>query len=223
MHSDDEGKTWSFDRWIVTAEAPCFSNKFCPEPSLSIGQKDRPLNTGSGDFSMFMDDEYIYLLYNIIFTDPNDCWWWDGCHTYIARTHIRTDGFMGDFVKYYDGQFQEAGNMGKETPISLNSWHSRVIFSKKDHYYYMAYNPVLAKTLPYPLADYMVIKRSKNLLDWSNAEVVEVGEEKIAGHYFTLLPKDALGNPFINDTDEFSILISGSALDVKGFDIKIEK
>lgn len=222
MHSDDEGKNWSFDRWVVTSEAPCFSSKFVPDPTLGIGQKDKPLITGSGDFSMYVEDGYIYLLYNIIYTD-SESQYWESCHTYIARTRIREDGFMGDFVKYYDGKFQEAGNMGKETPICLNAWHARVIYSNLDKCYYMAYNPVLPKVSPYPLAEYLIIQRSTNLFDWSQAEKVNACEEKIGGHYFTIIPKNAVNNPFVNETDEFSILISGSALDVKGFDLKISK
>ena len=75
------------------------------------------------------------------------------------------------------------------------------------------------KVKTYVLADYMVIQKSKNLFNWENAEIVNICEEKIHGHYFTLLPRGCLGNPFAADKKEFSVLISGSALDVKGFDI----
>ena len=218
MHSDDEGRNWIFDRWVITSEAPCISSKFSPEPTLGLGQKDKPLITGSGDFTMYIEDGYIYLLYNIIRTNLEEQYW-ESCDTYIARTRIREDGFMGDFVKYYKGSFCEAGNMGKETPISLNTWHSRVIYCKEDGYYYMAYNPVQAKVKTFILADYLVIKKSKNLFNWDNAEIVDIGEEKIHGHYFTLLPRGCAGNPFVASKKEFSILISGNALDVKGLNI----
>jgi len=218
MHSDDEGRNWVFDRWVITSYEPCISKKFSPDPTLGIGQDSKPLSTGSGDFTMYVENGYIYILYNIIHTD-SEAHYWESCHTYIARTRIREDGFMGDFVKYYEGSFSEAGNMGKETPIMLNAWHSRVIYSKEDGYYYMAYNPVLVKDSKYPLADYMVIRKSKSLLDWSNSKEVNIGEEKIGGHYFTILPKESIGNPFVSEKKEFSILISDHAIDIKGLDL----
>ena len=69
----------------------------------------------------------------------------------------------------------------------------------------------------------MVIQRSKNLLDWSNAEEVNAFDEKLGGHYFTLIPKNAVNNPFVSESKEFSILVSGQALDVKGVDIDLRK
>ena len=53
------------------------------------------------------------------------CWFhnetgWNGKGTaydaYVARCRKREDGVMGDFVKYYDGAFCEAGNLAERAP-----------------------------------------------------------------------------------------------------------
>ena len=219
MHSDDEGKTWLFDRWVITSEEPCFSELFHPEGFIGVGQSSEILSTGSGDFTTYIENDYLYIFYNIIRTNANNLWW-ESCNTYVARTRLKEDGTMGDFVKYYKGAFTEPGNMGKESPISSNTWHSRIIYSEHDGYYYMAYNPVQPHVKTYVLADKLVIKKSRNLFEWDNATKVEIDEE-IHGHYFTIVPANVMDNPFVNKTNKFSVLISGSALDVKGFDIEI--
>ena len=45
---------------------------------------------------------------------------------------------MGDFVKYYNGTFCEAGNLGQETPIVLAGWHPRVVYLEKYGKYLMS-------------------------------------------------------------------------------------
>ncbi|MCQ2400202.1 MAG: glycoside hydrolase, partial [Clostridia bacterium] len=127
MHSDDNGKTWSFDRWVITANEVCFTEKYNPNGDLTKGQNLGNIRLGSGDFSVFTDENYIYLLYNIV-TVNTDTGSWQSCDTYMARSRKRNDGIMGDFVKFYDGNFCEAGNLGKETKITKNSWHSRVAY-----------------------------------------------------------------------------------------------
>lgn len=71
-----------------------------------LGQKAGDINLGSGDFPIFIepDGEYIYLYHNIIHVDTNKACW-TRCDAYVAHTRKRTDGIMGDFVKYYNGTF----------------------------------------------------------------------------------------------------------------------
>ena len=68
MHSDDEGKNWTFDRWILTGEEVCFCENFNPNHDVVIGQKNGRISLSSGDFSLFVNpnDDYMYLVYNII-------------------------------------------------------------------------------------------------------------------------------------------------------------
>ena len=59
MHSDDEGRTWTFDRWVLTGEAVCFTEKYIPESINAKGQTGDVVNLGSGDFSCFFDAEFF--------------------------------------------------------------------------------------------------------------------------------------------------------------------
>ena len=71
MHSDDCGRTWTFDRWVLTAEQVCFTENYNPNGDLALGQKNGLVTLGSGDFSLYNDpdSEYLYLFYNIITVD----------------------------------------------------------------------------------------------------------------------------------------------------------
>ena len=37
MHSDDEGKNWIFDRWVLTANDPCFTELYNPNKDVAKG------------------------------------------------------------------------------------------------------------------------------------------------------------------------------------------
>lgn len=130
MHSDDEGRNWVFDRWVVTSEKVCFTDRYNPGANRVLGQTGDVVSLGSGDFTCFVepDGEFIYLFYNVIDIDLRSGLWQD-CKVCVARTRKREDGIMGDFVKYYDGAFSEAGNFGKETPVASRSWHPHVCIS----------------------------------------------------------------------------------------------
>jgi hypothetical protein len=67
MHSDDEGKNWTFDRWVMTGEGACFTSRYNPGAGNALGQQGDLVNFGSGDFCMFIepDGDYIYLLYDM--------------------------------------------------------------------------------------------------------------------------------------------------------------
>ncbi|MFR1983910.1 MAG: hypothetical protein ACLS4Z_09515 [Christensenellaceae bacterium] len=144
MHSDDEGKSWTFDRWVLSAEEVCFTERYNPGAGKALGQKAGVIGLGSGDFTLYDDPkgEYLYLFYNVVRIDMAGGVW-KSCDTYIARSRKRRDGVMGDFVKYYNGSFCEAGNLGKESAIVKNSWHSRVVFSEKLNAYLMASSPIV--------------------------------------------------------------------------------
>ena len=62
MHSDDEGRTWVFDRWVLTADTVCCTRAFVPDLSPIRGQEMGRVSLGSGDFSFFAppDGEYLY-------------------------------------------------------------------------------------------------------------------------------------------------------------------
>ena len=100
MHSDDRGKTWDFDRWILTSENVCFTDRYNPGAGSMVGQPSGIIDLGTGDFSTFIeeDGEWIYIIYNKIALDM-DKGRFHSVDSYMARTRKRSDGVMGDFVK----------------------------------------------------------------------------------------------------------------------------
>ena len=225
MHSDDEGKNWTFDRWVVTSERVCFTELYNPGAGNALGQRAGEVWLGSGDFSMYLNpcDGYIYLFYNIVKVDTNrSCW--TACDTYVARTRARNDGIMGDFVKYYDGAFGEPGNFGKESPVFCNSWHTRVAYFEKYGTYVATSSPMNFGNSEKLVADYMQARTSTDLLHWSDpVEVFNDDGTRFGNHYMAIVSKDAEGNPAIVRGDEFVIMTNHNGTDVTVYQARIEE
>ncbi|MBE5742904.1 MAG: hypothetical protein E7360_06300 [Clostridiales bacterium] len=222
MHSDDEGQTWTFDRWVVTAEDVCFTERFNPDAGVVRGQKEGVISLGSGDFTFFDDvnGDYIYLIYNIIKVDMLNGVW-KSCNTFVARSRKRDDGVMGDFVKYYNGSFCEAGNFGKESPIVENSWHSRVIYSKELGVYIMASSPIVVDNPKIIVADYLQLRTSPNLYEWSQPLDVEKDGKKFGSHYHGLLSYHGEGDANSYSGNKFTLLVGHNGVDVVAYDVEI--
>lgn len=223
MHSDDEGKNWTFDRWVLTAEETCFTELYNPNGDCAIGQKAGHISLGSGDFSLFVepDGEYIYLIYNIVRVDT-DMGCWDSCDAYIARTRKRSDGIMGDFVKYYNGSFCEAGNLGKESIIINNAWHPRMVWLEKYRKY------VMTSSYPRPgaskdvIEDVMELRVSDDMIHWSKPTRVEFNGKPFGNHYVALAANDTKSAPNIIAGDTLSVLTNHNGTDVLQFIAKIK-
>ena len=222
MHSDDEGKNWTFDRWVITAESPAFTEAFKPtEAGAAIGQKMGKIQLGGGDFSLFVNpnDEYMYLIYNMANVDTEKGVW-EECNAYIARTRKRSDGIMGDFVKLYEGSFCEAGNFGKESVLAKNVWHPRIVYLEKYGVYLMSgtrwdegNNRSSCET---------VFRTSEDLIHWSEPEDAPIIEGKIFGnHYVAIRPTDSGSHASVIGGDELCFLTNHNATDVKKFRTKI--
>ncbi len=223
MHSDDEGRTWDFDRWVITSENVCFTEKYVPENINVLGQKEGVISLGSGDFSIYVNhkDGFIYLFYNIIKYDM-DSGLLVACDTYLARTRIRDDGIMGDFVKYYNGSFSEAGNFGKESIIVPNSWHSKVVYSTYLNSYILTYTKVKTNVVITDggIEDILEIRTSSDLINWSEPIELTLDNKRLGNHY----------NSFVSNTmslpseidDEFYFLCCNNGTDVKKRKIKIK-
>jgi len=231
MHSDDEGRTWTFDRWVLTGEEVAFTSRYNPNQDAAIGQQGDVIRFGSGDFCMFIEPEgdYIYLLYNIITMDlsqqePNNVW--KRCDAYIARCRKRTDGTMGDFVKYYDGAFCEAGNLGKESVVLEDAWHPRVVYSVPEKLYIMTSKPMMqSKRGQIPGLDgkrkVMQIATSTDLVHWSEPETVYKDGMPWGNHYNAIVPDDAVSQPNILTSNSFSILNNHNGTDVIRYPVKL--
>ncbi|MBE6787613.1 MAG: hypothetical protein E7537_04620 [Ruminococcaceae bacterium] len=231
MHSDDEGKTWDFDRWVMTGFEPSLTSRYNPNNDCMIGQAGDVLKFGCGDFSIFVEPEgdYIYLFYSKATIDisakttENS---WQKCEGFVARCLKRTDGTMGDFVKYYDGAFCEAGNLGRESAILADCWHPRVVYSQPLDLYIMVSKPMMAakcgkiKGLDQKrkVAQFCV---SKDLVNWSCPKVFPNGDKPFGNHYNAIVSDDGDCQPHILKTNEFSILCNHNGTDVERFKAKI--
>lgn len=215
MHSDDEGKNWIFDRWILTGEEVDFTEQYNPGAGNVLGQAGNKICLGSGDFSLFVNpnDDFMYVFYNKIYIDIEKAVWED-CNVYVARTRKRKDGIMGDFVKYYNGSFSEAGIFGKETPIVTNSWHPRILYSKKYDLYFMSSSHVNVPAERYMVDDIMEIRTGKDLVRWSKPTRFMYNGKEFGNHYVALVADDNKNQPCIIDGDEFSILSNHNGTDV---------
>ena len=224
MHSDDEGRSWVFDRWVLTAETVCFTRDFNPEGDGKLGQPMGAISFGSGDFSIYVepDGEYIYLFYNMIKADTHKrCW--TNCDIYVARTRKRFDGVMGDFVKFYDGAFCEAGNLGKETPVALGGWHPKVVYLKKYKKFLMSSSHTHPKPNGGMVHPIMELRESDDLLHWSEPIRLSRGGEDFGGHYAGFYSCGDEGQPFVIDEDTLVVLRNGNGTDVTRCYAKIEE
>ena len=233
MHSDDEGRTWTFDRWVLTANELCFTKMYNPAGDVMIGQDKGVISLGSGDFCMYIepDGEYIYVFYDIIKLDTSGTDFasaWKSCDAYVARCRKRDDGAMGDFVKYYNGSFCEAGNLGKETPILQNAWHPRVVYSQKEKIYIMTSKPILS-TMQGKIkgvdesGKVMQISTSKDLINWSEPEIVYNNGKVFGNHYNAIVPDDDKNQPNILADNKFSILNNHNGTNVMRYPVELIK
>lgn len=233
MHSDDEGRTWTFDRWVLTAYEPSLTTRYNPDAGNVRGQAGDIVRFGSGDFCLFADTkgEYLYLLYDIITMDVGKSTVqeaWLGCDAHIARARIREDGIMGDFVKYYDGVFSEAGNLGRESAILRDAWHPRVAYSEPLGCYVMTSKPIIAAMhgeIP-DLDDGMCVMQiatSTDLIHWSAPEVVYKDGKPWGNHYNAMVSDSPQGQPHILAENTFSILNNHNGTDVLRYTVTIKR
>ncbi|NLD87385.1 MAG: hypothetical protein GX633_03905 [Clostridiales bacterium] len=223
MHSDDEGRNWTFDRWVMTAETVCFTENYNPGAGNVTGQKMGEICLGSGDFSIYIepDGDYIYIFYNIIYVDMI-AGHWTRCDTYLSRTRKRTDGIMGDFVKYYDGAFCEPGNFGKETPVFRNSWHPRVVYFEELKCYVATSSPLSFGDSNKIVADVMDIRTSTDLVNWSEPIRAKRAGSEFGNHYMAIVYDKQDRQPNIVPGKEFYILSNHNGTDVLKYLSKID-
>ncbi len=225
MHSDDEGKTWTFDRWVLSGDNVCFTEKYNPDSQNVnvLGQKEGIISLGSGDFTFYVDHKegFFYIFYNVVRVDMLQGGW-DGCDVYVARSRLREDGTFGDFVKYYEGSFCEAGNMGRETAIAKNSWHARVVYSESLGCYIMSSVRVTPRGTSV-VDDVMELRTSTDMLKWSEPILVIQDGKEWGNHYVALVNADDKTQPYILTSDEFGILTNHNGTNVMYYPVKLTK
>lgn len=222
MHSDDEGKNWIFDRWVLTGYEPAFTERYNPGAGNAIGQRGETVRFGCGDFCMFIEPrgDFIYLFYDIITMSIRDEGvQWLSCDAYVARTRKRDDGLMGDFVKYYDGAFCEAGNLGRESAILTDMWHPRVVYIEPEGIYIMTGKPIVATQRGEikgvnARGQVMQISISEDLIHWSEPQIMYRDGRPWGNHYNAIVPDDTQAQPCVLTSDRFSILNNHNGTDV---------
>lgn len=219
MHSDDEGRTWHFDRWVLSGEQVGFTELYKPSDDSAAGQPFGIIHLGSGDFSLFADDDYLYLFYSIIRIDMH-AEMWDGCDVFVARTRRRNDGVMGDFVKYYNGAFSEPGNLGRETAIAKNSWHPRVVRLKQHDLYLMSSCHIRTHVPQGVVENVIELRTSTDLLHWSEPIRAEKDGKPFGNHYCAIVPKGTENSPFACD-DDFYFFLNHNGTDVIAWDAQL--
>jgi hypothetical protein len=125
---------------------------------------------------------------------------------------------MGDFVKYYDGSFCEAGNFGKETAIVRFAWHPRVTYSKKYNKYFMTSSrikhPPVFKGV---VEDVMQIRESDDMIHWNEPIIANKDGSDFGNHYVAMIEDGTVGQPNVIEGDSFSILTNHNGTDVNRF------
>ena len=170
--------------------------------------------------------EYIYLFYNIIYVNIQTRIVED-IDVFVARTRKRSDGVMGDFVKYYNGSFCEAGNFGKETPIVKGAWHAKVLKLKDKGIYVMTSSAVNPNTYHDPDNGKILIKRemqihtSTDLVHWSKPIHLTKDGKAFGAHYCALYPDDEL-HTFEVEGNKFICQLGGNGIDVTAYDIQFK-
>ena len=233
IHSDDEGLTWDFDRWVMTGYEPSLTRLYNPSGDCKIGQQEDIVKFGCGDFSIYVEPQgdYIYLFYNKIaidITKDNFRDAWQSCDAYVARCRKRYDGIMGDFVKYYDGAFCEAGNLGRESIIMKDCWHPRVVYSEPEKCYIMTSKPIISalKGKISGLDEKMKVAQfcvSDDLIHWTKPTIFYEDGIPFGNHYNAIISDDKDCQPNILKTNEFSLLCNHNGSLVERFKARLVK
>lgn len=216
MHSDDRGRNWTFDRWVLASEEVCLTSMYDPGARNVKGQPAGIISLGSGDFSMLNlpGDPYLYLFYNVLRFDTARCGF-SGCDVCIARTRKRNDGVMGGFVKYYDSAFCEPGIFGKETPVIRNLWHPRAAYCEALHCYVLTgkawqfENGVRLK-----IPNTMELRTSEVLTEWSGPVTFPFGDGVYGNHYHAAVSAHGRGDPAVLTGSTFTVMQCHNGTDV---------
>ncbi len=135
---------------------------------------------------------------------------------------------MGDFVKYYDGAFSEAGNLGRETPIMADCWHPRVVYSEPLGLYVMSSKPILAASQgkiegldgQYKVAQFCV---SEDMISRSEPKIFYKDGRPFGNHYNAIISDDKECQPNILKSNDFSVLCNHNGSLVSRYKSKFVK
>jgi hypothetical protein len=190
MVSDDQGRTWDFKGWILTAHQPSWTNRYKPD-AVEGGQDSDLVFLGAGDHSLFVNlqDGYMYLFYGQIAYDlkTNTA---RKDYVYVARATIESKGLPGAWNKYFEGSFSEPGNMGKETAILEGGAVPNVAYDTYlQKYLLTTYN----RPNWYANKGACQISFSTDLVHWTKPTLLAPDRKDLSMPYFTMSNLDASG------------------------------
>lgn len=221
MSSRDKGLSWDFEGWIISDEAPCWSEKYRPDGITDGGQKLDNICLGAGDFSLFGNerDGYLYIIYTMHCNSYVE----GVAHkrengVYIARAPIGSNGLPGSWMKYYNGAFCEPGLLGKATPIFQEGVIPCVTYNTYLQKYIMTtFNGELWKSGKGAL----ILALSDDLINWTDAAPVVTVRSDLSNPYFTMLNTSESGDLYITGKT-FRMFMESNGTDVQKFDITIK-
>lgn len=220
MSSKDKGLSWNFEGWIISDEAPCWSEKYRPDGITEGGQKLDDICLGAGDFSLFANDKdgYLYIFYTMhskSFIDGVKPKRQNG--VYVARAPMDSNGLPGSWMKYYNGSFCELGLMGKATPVFLEGCIPCITYNTYLQKYIMTtYDAKLWQNGEGAL----ILALSDDLINWTDAAPVATSRKDISNPYFTMLGvSDGAELSITGKT--FRMFMESNGTDVEKFDITI--
>lgn len=193
IRSHDQGATWDFVDWIITAHEPCWTENYRPE-DMGPGQNGDFYCLGAGDFCMFEhpSDGYMYLFYTLS--------WQDRLHPEnsrneicAARSPVAARGRRDTWKKLYNGAFIEPGHCGKETPTILGGLLPCVRWSRAVNRFIMTtYNPDAWRKGECTLQ----MSFSEDLIEWTAPRILFENRRDLSYPYYTLIPRDESGTAY---------------------------
>ena len=129
-------------------------------------------------------------------------------------------------MKYYNGSFCEAGNLGRESAILEDAWHPRVVYSIPEKTFIMTSKPIVAAIKGRidgldKKGCVMQISASEDMIHWSTPEIVYQNGKPWGNHYNAIVPDDKINQPNILASNEFSILNNHNGTDVARYKVEL--
>lgn len=211
MTSEDYGKHWDFQGWILTSGSPCWSELY-PAGMDKPGQGADQICLGCGDFSVCEDTlhEYLYLFYTQHTISPEHPTEVQD-QIFLARCPLSELDHTENWEKYNGSAFEEAGNCGKDTVIVSDGAVPCVCWSETlERYIMTTYHRESWKKGTCTCQ----LSFSKDLRTWSRPERISLERPDLSNPYFTIVQDEKTLN-------SFTIYMESNGTDIKRFTITI--
>ncbi len=208
MYSDDNGKTWIFSGWILTAQEPCWTEQFRAGMNTP-GQMGGELCLGCGDFSIYAERQsrQLYLFYtkHTIRAESSNV---VADQIYLARCAFDELESLSAWRKYTGSGFTEPGNCGRDTAIVGGGAIAAVCRDETGKRYIMStYNREAWQNGVCTCQ----ISFSDDLLHWTPPERISAERADLSNPYLTICPEH----------NAFRVFMSSNGTGIRSFTLKI--